>query len=73
MSPRENEGESSTSLLGNESTLSYQACEDNRIPKPNDRWHVHMDGKGQIDTLGDETNESFSWKKLLQYTGPGRL
>ncbi|KAF7722062.1 hypothetical protein EC973_003744 [Apophysomyces ossiformis] len=32
-----------------------------------------MDGKGQIDTSGDETNQSFSWKKLIQYTGPGWL
>jgi hypothetical protein len=59
-----------TSLLSNESSTGYQTLVD--------EWNVEIDVKGQVKTgseIIDEEEESartFSFKKLLQYTGPGK-
>jgi natural resistance-associated macrophage protein len=34
-------------------------------------WNVEIDVKGQVNTGPEEDNVSFSFSKLLQYTGPG--
>ncbi|KAG1137370.1 hypothetical protein G6F37_011784 [Rhizopus arrhizus] len=36
-------------------------------------WNVEIDVKGQVNTGPEEDNVSFSFSKLLQYTGPGWL
>ena len=36
-------------------------------------WNVEIDVKGQVNTGPEEEFTGFSFKKLLQYTGPGKL
>lgn len=35
-------------------------------------WNVEIDVKGQVNTGPEEEFTGFSFKKLLQYTGPGK-
>ncbi|KAI8877488.1 Nramp-domain-containing protein [Backusella circina FSU 941] len=63
--------EEGTSLLSNKSDTGYHTLVD--------EWNVEIDVKGQVKTGPeviddqDESESLFSFKKLLQYTGPGWL
>lgn len=36
-------------------------------------WNVEIDVKGQVNTGPEQENITFSLKKLLKYTGPGKI
>lgn len=59
----ENSSEASR-LLENEHS-NYQSRDDYD-------WNVEIDVKGQVNTGPEEEFTGFSFKKLLQYTGPGK-
>lgn len=53
---------------------SYHTVNSQHTPQDDngEEWRVEIDVKGQVDT-GNEEEQGFSWTKLMQYTGPGKL
>lgn len=60
----EDSATSSQTLLSHRNNSNYKSFDSTY------EWNVEVDMKGQVDT-GDSTTEKFSFKKLMQYTGPG--
>jgi hypothetical protein len=57
----------STSNITHRNRNDYQALQDSNSYE----WNVEIDVKGLVNT-GVEDADKFSFKKLLQYTGPGK-
>ncbi|EIE81843.1 hypothetical protein RO3G_06548 [Rhizopus delemar RA 99-880] len=67
MKKRNSEPQESSILTGqNYGSSSYQAIQNGEGMD----WNVEIDVKGQVNTGPEEDNVSFSFSKLLQYTGP---
>lgn len=64
------EEEGNSSLTSSQTLLSHRHNNPNYNTLDSYEWNVDIDMKGQVDT-GDSTLEKFSFKKLMQYTGPG--
>lgn len=57
--------EESESLIAPQTMSNYQTVATDY------EWNVEIDVKGQVHT-GETYSDKFSFKKLMQYTGPGK-
>lgn len=60
------EGEESQSLVAPQRLNNYQT-----VPDSSYEWNVEIDVKGQVHT-GETYSDKFCFKKLMQYSGPGK-
>lgn len=57
----------SESLIAPRTVNNYQTV----ATDPSYEWNVEIDVKGQVHT-GETYSDKFSFKKLMQYSGPGK-